>query len=154
MEVTTLGVSPIRLVLLAALVGCLAGCGRPPVEGNYRDVDNPSLRYEIRPDGLWSAELVVEVPSGVFPHGASQRFGGTFLRRGDMLELVCTSSDRQDPMSGEFRPEDCDLSAYHHRLRAQDGALVAVGADGQTESLFAADLNPFGARRLERETRP
>jgi len=152
-EVTTLGVSLSRLILLAALVG-LAACGRPSVEGIYRDVDNSSLRYEIRPDGLWSAELVVEVPSGVFPHGASRRFLGTFVRRGDILELVCTSSDRQDPMSGEFRPEDCDLSAHHHRLRAQDGALVAVGADGQTESLFATDLNPFGARRLERETSP
>lgn len=143
-----------RLVLLAAFVGCLAGCGGPPVDGTYRDADNPSLRYEFRPGGLWSAEMVVDVPAGVFPHGAGRRFGGTYVRRGDLLELVCTSSSRQDPMSGEFRAENSDLASCNHLLLAQDGMLVAVGADGQTDSLFATDVNPFGARRLERQPKP
>ena len=128
-----------RALSLAICVGCFSGCGGPPVIGTYRDAVNPAVRYELREGGLWSAELVVDVPSGVFPHGAGQRLEGNFTRRGDVLELVCTASSRQDPISGEFR---------------KDEALVAVDANGGTESIFATDLNPFGARRLQKEARP
>ncbi|MFM7374657.1 MAG: hypothetical protein ACKO39_05850 [Chthoniobacterales bacterium] len=143
-----------RALLLAVCVGSLSGCGGPPIDGAYRDSVNPSVRYELREGGLWSAELVVDVPSGVFPHGAGQRLEGNFTRRGDVLELVCTASSRQDPISGEFRKDDADLAAYNHRLRVEADALVPVDANGETESVFATDLNPFGARRLHKEARP
>lgn len=143
-----------RAVALASFIGLLPGCGGQPISGSYRDEGNPSVRYDLREDGVWSAELVVDVPSGIFPHGAGQRLEGNFTRCGDVLELFCTGVSRQDPTSGEFRKADADVAAYNHRLRVETDTLVPVGTDGSTESMFATDLNPFGARRLQREARP
>lgn len=132
----------------------LAGCGRETIGGAYRDVEKPSVRYELDEGGNWSAEVQVAVPSGMFAHGAGRKFSGNFTRRGNVLELVCTSASRQDPVSGKFREEPDELSSYNHFFLTQGGALVAVGSDGRTESLFASDLNPFGTRRLEKEAAP
>lgn len=146
----------LRVALLAVLVAVLAGCGRDnvDVEGAYRDASNPAVRYELRAGGGWAAESVVEVSAGVFPHGAGRRLEGSFTRVGDVLELVCTSAGRQDPVSGSFIEEEGDLASCNHRLLIRDGELVPIGEDGETEGLFASDLNPFGARKLVREVKP
>lgn len=140
-----------RLLFLAFSAVVLAGCGRQKVEGVYRDEFNPALRYELRDGGDWSAEVVVEVPAGVFPYGADRKFSGLFTRRGDLLELVCSSAEQRDPISGDYRADDAEPAQYNHLLLAEEGALLPVDADGRKEALFATDLNPLGARKLIRE---
>jgi len=137
----------LRLCTLALCFG-LVGCGRRHVEGVYHDAGNPAIRYELRDGGRWFAELIVEVPSGVFPHGASRRLEGTFKRKGGIIELVCLTASRQDPISGAFRPDDSAAAEYSHFLAVEDAFLVPVGPDGKSEAFFAAELNPLGARQL------
>lgn len=132
--------------LAAAML--LTGCSRERIEGRYRAVGNPSVSYCFQEGGLWSVEVPVTVPMGVFPHGAGKKFSGNYVRKGDALELVCTSSSRQDPISGDFREEEVDVSIYNHGLLVEGRALLAVGSNGETNSLFASDLNPFGVRHL------
>lgn len=144
----------VRSVLALAAIASLVGCGREPVGGTYRDAMNPGIRYEFGQDGTWSAESIVEVPAGVFPHGAGRRLAGIFTRSGDTLELVCSSATRQDPISGEFREEENDASSFSHRLLAEQGSLFPLGPNGERDSLFATDLNPLGARNLVPEKQP
>jgi hypothetical protein len=141
----------LRVVVLAVCAALLPGCGSQKVAGSYRDAMNPDLRYQFGEDGSWSAEVVIELPAGVFPHGAGRRFGGTFKRSGDSLDLVCLSASRQDPASGQYRNDEVDLASYAHRLLVKEDSLVPVGPNGETEGLFATDLNPLGARKLVRE---
>lgn len=135
---------------MALCLVVVTGCGRRDVEGVYRDVSDPSIRYELRDDGSWSAELIVEIPAGVFAHGASRRLDGTYNRSGSLLELVCLNASRQDPISGEYRPEGA-AALYNHLLSAEEDSLVPVGPKGEKDAVFAADLNPLGARQLVRE---
>jgi len=125
----------------------MTGCGRRAVEGVYRDVADPSIRYELRDDGSWSAELIVEIPAGVFAYGANRRLDGTYRRSGSLVELACLNASRQDPISGEYRPEGA-AAQYNHLLSAEEDFLVPVGPNGEKDALFAADLNPLGARKL------
>ena len=150
----SLDMAGLRLVLFAACAVILPGCGRERVDGAYRDSANPALRYELRNGDTWSAEMVVAVPAGVFPHGAGTWWRGNYTRSGNVIELVCTSSGRYDPLSGELREDKADPAAYNHRLAFEDGGLVPVGAKGEKEALFATDLNPLGARKLVREEKP
>lgn len=140
-----------RFVLLVGFAAVLSGCGSQKVAGSYRDSTNGNVRYQFVGDGSWSAEAIVELPAGVFPHGAGRRLEGKFKQSGDLLELVCLSASRQDPTSGQYRKEDVDLAKYGHRLLAGKGHLVPIGPNGETEALFATDLNPLGARKLVRE---
>ena len=135
------------LVLLAAVLA-LSGCGRSKIEGSYRDAENPAITYFFGGDGTWQAERSVEVGAGVFPHGSGRRLAGSFSRRGDRVELVCIEVSRQDPMTGEFRGEGIDASAYNHILEVGNGALVPVPAEEGGEGVFASDINPLGARKL------
>ena len=141
----------LRFCLLAFCCVFLSGCGSQKVVGHFRDEAKPDLRYQFGEDGSWSAEVVVELPTGVFPHGAGRRFDGTFSRSGNVIELVCLSVERQDPTSGAYREDDVELAEYSHRLLLEEGALVPVGPDGEREALFATDLNPLGARKLVRD---
>jgi len=134
------------LVLAVALV--LSSCGRAKVEGSYRDAENPAITYFFGDDGTWRAESLVEVAAGVFPHGSGRRLEGTFSRRGNMIELVCTAVARQEPTTGEFRSEETDVSAYNHVLRMENGALIPAPAKEGQEVIFASEINPLGARRL------
>lgn len=136
------------VVLVAALL--VSGCGRPKVVGYYRDAQNADVAYELRVDGTWVATVTVGVPAGVFPHGSDRRLEGTYGRRGKVIELTCRSVRREDPMTGEFAEEPLNPSSCNHYFRAEDGKLVPIGADGQTEAVFASDLNPLGARELVR----
>ena len=131
-----------------AAIAVLPGCGRVKVEGSYRDVENPAISYIFNADGTWRAEKVSEVGAGIFPHGSGRRLHGTFGRKGNIVELKCVEVSREEPMSGEFRSEPVDVSAYDHRLRVEERALVPVAAKDGAESVFASDINPLGARRL------
>jgi len=135
------------LVVLAAALA-LSGCGRAKIGGAYRDVENPAITYFFGDAGTWRAELRVEVGAGVFPHGSGRRLDGTFGRRGDRIDLVCTAVSRQEPTTGEFRGEGIDASAYNHVLRVEDEALVPAPAEEGAEEVFASDINPLGARKL------
>lgn len=141
----------LRLLLVALCAAALAGCGGKNVAGLYRDESNPAVCYELRADGTWSAELSVGVPAGVFPHGAGKQFEGNFTRSGQVLELVCTSVRRQDPISGDWQKDATDPASCTHRLLFEEGVLVPIGPRGEKEALFATDLNPFGARKLVSE---
>jgi len=147
-------VNLLRVVSIVVCAAFLAGCGARKIAGHFRDVANPDLLYEFGEDGSWSADVVVELPTGIFPHGAGTRFEGTFERSGDQLHLVCLSTSRQDPTSGQYRKGDTEPSAYSHTLLVEEDALVPVGPDGEREALFATDLNPLGARKLVREDGP
>lgn len=136
-------------VLLAAAWG-LSGCGKEKIAGSYRDAENPAITYELREDGAWVAQMAVGAPSGVFPHGSDRRLEGTYRRSGEELELVCNAVRRQDPTTGEFADEPGDPSACNHRLRAEKDKLLPVGTSGETNAVFASDLNPLGARVLVR----
>lgn len=135
------------LVVLAAALA-LSGCGRAKIAGAYRDAENPAITYFFGDDGTWRAELRVEVDAGVFPHGSGRRLDGTFSRRGDRIDLVCTAVSRQEPTTGEFRGEGIDASAYNHVVRVEDEALVPAPAKEGAEEVFASDINPLGARKL------
>jgi hypothetical protein len=139
-------------LVFAALLS--VGCGRVDVRGNdcgnYHDPDNPAARYELLEGGAWVAELELEVPAGVFPHGSGLRLEGHYSRRGEVIELVCVSASRQDPMSGDYEAEAGDASRYNHRFAVGEGELLPVGANGEREALFLSDLNPLGVRRLVR----
>lgn len=138
-----------RWLLLLVLVVLITACSRTGrVEGRYGDAENPAILYVFGEDGSWRAEEVVEVASGVFPHGAGLRLLGTYERRGDILLLECTQVSRQEPMTGEFREESIGLPAYSHRLRVEDGALFPVAEEEGQEAAFASDINPLGARKL------
>lgn len=144
-----------RLLLVAVCAAALAGCGGNDIAGSYRDESNPAVRYELRADGTWCAELAVGVPSGVFPHGAGKRLEGNYTRSGQGLELACLSVRRQDPISGEWQNDAMDPATCTHRLMVEEGLLVPVGPSGEKEAPFATDLNPLGARKLVREvTKP
>ena len=134
------------LVLAVALA--LSGCSRAKVEGSYRDAENSAITYFFGDDGTWRAESLVEVAAGVFPHGSGRRLEGTFSRRGNMIELLCTAVTRQEPTTGEFRSEETEVSAYSHVLRMENGALIPAPAKEAQEVLFASEINPLGARRL------
>ena len=136
------------LVCAVAVAFTLTGCDRVKVEGRYQDAENPAITYVFTRDGAWRAEEVLGVAAGVFPHGSGRRLEGTFGRRGDTLDLKCTTVSRQEPMTGEFCAESVDASAYSHLLRLESGALVPV-APGQTKgTVFPSDINPLGARKL------
>jgi hypothetical protein len=152
--VRSLDVTGLRIALIAACAAVLSGCGREKVDGVYRDPANPAVRYELRNGDSWSAEMVVEVPAGIFPHGAGTWLQGNYTRSGDVIELVCTSAGRRDPLSGELRADKTDPASYNHKLVLEDGALVPVGAGGEKEADFATDLNPLGARKLVPEEKP
>jgi hypothetical protein len=140
-----------RLLLGIVLVAiALAGCARKEVTGNYTDAENPAIHYEFRPDGQWVGTLALEVPGGLFAHGAGQRLEGTYLRRGDILELKCTGYFRQDPVSGEFKQErgGGGEAASDHMFLIGEGVLIPTG---RKDAVFASDLNPLGARRLQRD---
>ncbi len=142
-----------RVVLILFCAALLPGCGSQKVTGSYRDEVNQDLRYQFGEDGSWSAELAIDLPAGVFPHGAGRRFDGTFERSGDALELVCLSASRQDPASGKYRKDEVDLASFAHRLLVEEDVLVPMGPNGEREALFATDLNPLGARKLVRENK-
>ena len=137
-----------RNFLLLAVALALSGCGRAKIEGSYRDVENPAITYFLGDDGKWQAESLVEVAAGVFPHGSGRRLEGTFSRRGNIIELVCTTVVRQEPTTGEFRSEETEASAYNHVLRMENGALIPAPAKEGQEVVFASEINPLGARRL------
>lgn len=141
----------LRYLLVALCSAALAGCGGTNPAGLYSDDTNPAVRYELRSDGTWLAEFAVGVPSGVFPHGAGKRLEGNFTRSGQVLEMVCTSVRRQDPISGEWQKDATEPASCTHRLLLEGGVLVPIGPRGEKEALFATDLNPFGARKLVRE---
>jgi len=143
-----------RSFLMLAVALALFGCGRAKVAGSYRDAENPAVMYFFGEDGTWRAESLVEVAAGVFPHGSGRRLEGTFSRRGKLLELVCTAVARQEPTTGEFRSEETDVSAYNHVLRMENAALVPAPAEEGQEVVFASEINPLGARRLERQPDP
>lgn len=143
----------LRVVVLALCAVLVPGCGSQKVAGPFRDAANPDLRYQFGEDGSWSAELAIDLPAGIFPHGAGRRFDGTFERSGDALELVCLSASRQDPASGKYRKDEVDLASFAHRFLVEEDALVPIGPNGETEALFATDLNPLGARKLVRENK-
>ncbi|MBJ7327583.1 MAG: hypothetical protein JHC52_09605 [Chthoniobacterales bacterium] len=138
-----------RLLLGIVLVAIApAGCARKEVAGNYIDAENPAIHYEFRPDGQWVGTLSLEVPGGLFAHGAGQRLEGTYRRRGDILELQCTGYFRQDPVSGEFKKErgGGGDAVSDHMFLIGEGALIPTG---RKDAVFASDLNPLGARRLQ-----
>lgn len=138
----------IRAVVFAVAIVLLPGCGREKIEGRYRDADNAAITYQLRADGTWTAVMSVKVPAGVFPHGSARKLQGTFTRQGDRLALECKSVEREDPITGDFRPERGEAAAYDHLLRIENGRLLpAARQDGQSP-LFASDLNPLGAREL------
>ena len=66
--VRTQRVIAVRLFSFVFCAFVLTGCGRRSVEGVYYDAQNPAVRYELREGGSWSAELIVDVPAGIFPH--------------------------------------------------------------------------------------
>jgi len=133
---------------VAAAAALPAGCGRKEISGNYRDAENPAIRYEFRPDGRWTATLSLEVPAGLFAHGAGQRLEGTYRRNGETWELTCAARFREDPVSGEFKEDRGGGSHADHMFVVREGALVPTG---RQDAVFASDLNPLGARRLEPE---
>ncbi|MBJ7327593.1 MAG: hypothetical protein JHC52_09660 [Chthoniobacterales bacterium] len=146
---TSSGMQALRCgFLILSVVFFVSGCGRAKVEGRYRDADNPAIGYDFRADRTWTAESAVEVAAGIFPHGSGRKFEGTLKQRGDVIELTCTNVSRQEPLTGEFRPEPGRPSAYDHKFRAEEGMLRPLAPDAGTEILFASDINPLGAKLL------
>jgi len=137
-----------RLLLAMAVAAAIpVGCGRKDITGDYRDTENPAIRYEFRPDGSWTATLSLKVPAGLFAHGAGQRLEGTYSRSGETLELKCAARFREDPVSGEFSEDRGEgAGGADHMFLIQEGVLVPKGPQ---DAVFASDLNPLGARRLE-----
>ena len=111
--------------------GGLAGCEKVEVAGRYRDVSQPGLVYDFRPDGTWTAVWEKKIPMGLFSQGSARRLQGTYELRGRRLRLTCLSVEERDPVSVGFVPVriydgdgDALRRGYDHGFEVREGRLV------------------------------